>query len=292
LETPSKSANEQSLPEVVYAATPLLREPLVLLRNMVRDLIDSRHLAYRLLIRSLRSQYRQSLLGYLWVVIAPVAATGGLLFLSRQNVLRTVETSVPYGLYVFAGILLWQIFTDSYQRPIQWLSTYRSVMGRVNFPREALILGALCEVLIQAGIRVIMLFFVLLWFGREIGSTFLFAPLAIFALIGLGLVVGLLVAPIGLLYGDVERGMNLAMVFWFLMTPIVYPPPIGWPASLVNQVNPVSPLVVTARELLVGIPLSQLVPFLVVSTLVLAMLLAGWLLFRLALPHLVERVGG
>ena len=259
---------------------------------MVRDLIDSRHLAYRLLIRSLRSQYRQSLLGYFWVVIAPVAATGGLLFLSRQNVFRTVETSVPYGLYVFAGILLWQIFTDSYQRPIQWLSTYRSVMGRVNFPREGVILGALCEVLIQAGIRVIMLVFVLLWYGTGIGITFLFAPLAIFALIGLGLVVGLLLAPIGLLYGDVERGMNLAMVFWFLMTPVVYPPPTGWPASLLNEVNPVSPLVITARELLFGISLTQLNPFLIVTTFVLVTLMVGWLLFRLALPHLVERVSG
>jgi lipopolysaccharide transport system permease protein len=292
LVTPSKPANEHTLPEVLYAATPLLREPLVLLRNMARDLIDSRHLAYRLLIRSLRSQYRQSLLGYCWVVIAPIAATGGVLFLSKQRVLQTVETAVPYGLYVFAGILLWQIFTDSYQRPIQWLSMYRSVMGRVNFPREALILGALCEVLIQAGIRVIMLFFVLLWLGWGIGATFLFAPLAIFALIGLGLVVGLLFAPIGLLYGDVERGMNLAMVFWFMMTPVVYSPPTGWPASLLNQVNPVSPLVVTARELLFGIPLTQLDPFLVVSTFVLATLLVGWLFFRLALPHLVERVGG
>jgi lipopolysaccharide transport system permease protein len=291
LGTPSKPANENTLPEVVYAAAPLLREPLSLLRSMVRDVIDSRHLAYRLLIRSLRSQYRQSLLGYFWVVIAPVAATGGLLFLSKQSVLRIVETTIPYGLYVFAGILLWQIFTDSYQRPIQWLSTYRSVMGRVNFPRESLILGALCEVLIQAGIRVVMLFFVLVWLGRGIGATFLFLPLAILALIGFGLVVGLLLAPIGLLYGDVERGMNLVMVFWFLMTPVIYPPPTGWPASLLNQMNPVSPLVVTARELVFGTPLTQLDPFLVVSTFVIATLLVGWLLFRLALPHLVERVG-
>jgi lipopolysaccharide transport system permease protein len=290
--TPSRPANENPLPEVVYIPTPLLRKPLALLRSMARDFVNSRHLAYRLLIRSLRSQYRQSLLGYFWVVIAPIAATGGFLFLSKQNVFRTVETTIPYGLYLFVGILLWQIFTDSYQRPIQWLSTYRLVMGRVNFPREALILGALCEVLIQAGIRVSMVLFVLLWLGREIGATFLFAPLAIFILIGLGLVVGLILAPIGLLYGDVEKGMNLAMVFWFMMTPVVYPPPTGWPASLLNQVNPVTPLVVTARELVFGTGLTQLGPFLVVSTLVIATLLVGSLLLRLALPHLVERVSG
>jgi lipopolysaccharide transport system permease protein len=290
LGTPSRPANENPLPEVVYVSTPRLREPLALLRGMARDFVGSRHLAYRLLIRSLRSQYRQSLLGYFWVVIAPIAATGGLLFLSKQNVLRTVETNIPYGLYLFAGVLFWQIFTDSYQRPIQWLSTYRLVMGRVNFPREALILGALCEVLIQAGIRVSMLLFVLLWLGREIDATFLFVPLAIFVLIGLGLVIGLILAPIGLLYGDVERGMHLVMVFWFMMTPVVYPPPTSWPASLLNQVNPLTPLIVTARELVFGTGLTQLGPFLVVSTFVISTLFVGSLLLRLALPHLVERV--
>jgi lipopolysaccharide transport system permease protein len=292
LGTPSRPASDTSLPEVVYGPTPLLREPLALLRSMARDFVRSRHLAYRLLIRSLSSQYRQSLLGYFWVLIAPSAATGGLLFLSKQNIFRTVETPVPYGLYLFASILLWQIFIDSYQRPIQWLSTYRLVMGRVNFPREALILGALYEVLIQAGIRVGVLLFVLLCLGKEIDATFLFAPLAIFVLIGLGLVVGLVLAPIGLLYGDVERGMNLVMLFWFMMTPVVYSPPNDWPASLLTQINPVAPLVVTARELMFGTGLTHLGPFLVVSTCVIPTLLVGSLVLRLALPHLVERFSG
>ena len=259
---------------------------------MARDFVSSRHLAYRLLIRSLRSQYRQSLLGYFWVLIAPIGATGGLLFLSKQNIFRTVETPVPYGLYLFVGILLWQIFIDSYQRPLQWLSTYRLVMGRVNFPREALILGALYEVLIQAGIRASVILFVLLWLGREIGAAFLFALLAIVVLIGLGLVVSLILAPIGLLYGDVERSMTLVMLFWFIMTPVVYPPPADWPASLLNHVNPVAPLVVTAKELVFGTELTHLGPFLVVSICMIPTLLVASLILRLALPHLVERVSG
>ncbi len=292
LKTHDTPADAVVLPEAVYVAAPLLREPGVLLRAMARDLVNSRSLAYRLLARSLRSQYRQSLLGYLWVVIAPIAATGGVLFLSRQKILLSVETTVPYGLYVFAGILIWQIFTDSMQRPIQWLSTYRSVIGRVNFPREALILGALWEVLIQAGIRIIILFCVLLWIGWKMGASFFFAPLAILVLVGLGLVVGLILAPIGLLYGDVERSMNLALVFWFFLTPVVYAPRSGWPASLLNQLNPVSPLLATARELVFGMPLTQPAAFLAVSVLALVALLAGWVFLRLAMPHLVERFGG
>ena len=286
----TKTTEKYPVRQVVYAATPLLRAPGELLRSMVCDLAASRHLAYRLLIRSLRSQYRQSVLGYLWVFVAPIAATGALLFLNQQNVLRTIETSMPYGIYIFTGVLLWQIFSESYQRPVRWLQTFRSVIGRVNFPREALILGALSEVMIQAVIRLIMLFIALLWLGSEIGPTFLLVPLAICALIGLGLVLGLFLAPIGLLYGDVERGMNLVMVFWFLITPVVYPAPTGWPVSLLNQLNPVTPLIVTARELAFGNGLTQLESFFVVSGVVFVALMMGWGLFRVALPHLIARL--
>ena len=95
LKTQYTPGGENSLSEVIYAATPLLREPGVLLCAMGRDLVNSRQLAYRLLVRSLRSQYRQSLLGYFWVIVAPIAATAGVLFLNKQKILVTVETAVP-----------------------------------------------------------------------------------------------------------------------------------------------------------------------------------------------------
>ena len=234
---------------------------------MARDFVNSRHLAYRLLIRSLRSEYRAMIAGLFLGGHRSDCGPGGFLFLSKQNVFRTVETTTPYGLYLFVGILLWQIFTDSYQRPIQWLWTYRLVMGQVNFPREALILGALCEVLIRPGIRVSMVLFVLLWLGREIGATFLFAPLAIFMLIGLGLVVGLILAPVGscLRVGTFRKRHELGHGV------LVYDDAGGLSAAyrlagfLTDGVNPVTPLVVTARELVFGTGLTQLSPFLVVS---------------------------
>lgn len=284
-----KTTEVGPLQEAIYNATPLLREPAALLLGMVRDLSASRHLAFRLLLRNLRSQYRQSLFGYVWVLAAPLAATGGVLFLSKQNVLRTFESPIPYGIYIFSGLLFWQIFTDSYQRPVYWLTTFRSIMGRVKFPHEALIVGALSEVILHAVIRLIMLAGAIVWIGWPISPSFLYVPLAVCVLIGLGLVVGLVCAPIGMLYGDVERGMNLLMVFWFLVTPVIYPPPSLWPASLVNQLNPVAPLVVTARELALNTNLTQLESFLQISGVVVVALLLSWVFFRLAISHLVAR---
>ena len=257
---------------------------------MMRDLLAARHLAYRLLIRNLASQHRRSMFGYVWAFVTPIVATGGFVFLNSQQVLQIAETTVPYGIYVFVGILLWQTFTDAFRYPLEWVSEFRSVLGRVNFPREALILAALGQVLVQLGIRIILLVLLLLWFRVGLTPTIVLAPVALIALIGLGLMFGVLLIPAGLLYGDVEKGTHLVTMLWFLMTPVIYPPPTNWPGTLLNQVNPVSPLLTTAREVLIGGSLTQLAGFFTVASLTVLCLFIGWMLFRLALPHVVERV--
>ena len=277
-------------PEILYTPVPLLRQPLTFVRGMMRDLFAARHLAYRLLIRNLASQYRRSMFGYVWAFVTPIVATGGFVFLNSHQVLQIAETNVPYEIYVFVGILLWQTFTDAFRYPLEWVSEFRLVLGRVNFPREALILGALGQVLIQLGIRIVLLVLVFFWFRVGLTLTIVLAPVVLGALIGLGLMFGVWLVPVGLLYGDVEKGIHLVTMLWFLMTPVIYPPPASWPGTLLNQVNPVSPLLTTAREVLVGGSLTQLTGFFTVVSGTVLCLFIGWVLFRLALPHVVDRV--
>jgi lipopolysaccharide transport system permease protein len=285
------SVKELARAEIVYSPGPLLRHPVKLLLSMISDLVAARHLAYRLLIRNLASQYRQSLLGYLWAFIPPVATTAGFVFLNSNGLLQTAQTNVPYPIYVFVGIILWQTFTDSLHGPLRWVSVYRSVVARVNFPREALILGALGEVAVNLAIRMILLALLLGWFGLGLASTAVFVPFAVLGLIGLGLVIGMVITPLGLLYGDIEKGTSLVTMLWLFLTPVFYPPPASGPATLLNQFNPVSHLLNTARELLLSGSVSCLSGFLAMMTLVAMSLFIGWVLFRLALPHLVERLG-
>jgi len=277
-------------PEILYTPVPLLRQPLTFVRGMMRDLFAARHLAYRLLIRNLASQYRRSMFGYVWAFVTPIVATGGFVFLNSHQVLQIAETNVPYEIYVFVGILLWQTFMDAFRYPLEWVSEFRLVLGRVNFPREALILGALGQVLIQLGIRIVLLVLLFFWFRLGLTLTIVLAPVVLSALIGLGLMFGVLLVPVGLLYGDVEKGIHLVTMFWFFMTPVIYPPPTSWPGTLLNQVNPVSPLLTTAREVLVGGSLTQLTGFFTVVSGTVLCLFIGWVLFRLALPHVVDRV--
>ena len=281
----------ERLPEVVYTPESQLRHPRQLVRSMVSDLLASRELAWRLFVRNISAQYRQTMLGYLWAFLPPIVTTLTFVFLNSQNILSVGDTDIPYPAYVMVGTLLWQGFADALNSPIRLISSSRSMLARINFPREALILAGLGEVLFNFAIRLVLLLVVFIWFRIHVPTTVFLAPFGVLALMALGLMIGILLTPLGVLYQDIERGLAILLTMWFFVTPVVYPPPTRWPASLLAQLNPVSPLLITTRELLTTGTVSQPGGFLLITGIAFGLMLVGWVLYRVAMPHLVERMG-
>ncbi len=60
---------------------------------------------------------------------------------------------------------------------------------------------------------------------------------------------------------------------------------------MVASVNPLTPLVTTTREWLISGPAAHPGGFVIVSLATIAFLLLGWVSYRLALPHLIARLG-
>ena len=281
----------ERLPEVVYTPDSQLRHPRQLVRSMVTDLLASRELAWRLFVRNISAQYRQSLLGYLWAFLPPIVTTLVWVFLNSQQIVNIGATDIPYPAYVMVGTLLWQGFVDALNSPIKLITSSRSMLAKINFPREALILAGLGEVLFNFAIRLVLMLVVFVWFRIAVPPTIFLAPVGILALMALGLMIGLLLTPLGMLYSDIGRGLAIITTLWFYLTPVVYPPPTTWPASLLAQVNPVSPLLLTTRDLLTTGTVSQPGSFLLITSITFGLMLMGWVLYRVAMPHLIARMG-
>jgi lipopolysaccharide transport system permease protein len=124
------------------------------------------------------------------------------------------------------------------------------------------------------------------------GWTLVFFPLAMFGLLLFGFCLGLLVIPLGGLYGDVGRGIPIVAQFLMLLTPVVYPARTEGLAGWLAVWNPVAPLITTARASLTGQPLDQWLLAVVVTILSACVALLGLIAFRLIMPHLIARMGG
>jgi lipopolysaccharide transport system permease protein len=125
----------------VYTPESSLANPLIMLRDMFRDLAAGRELAWRLAVRDIRAQYRQAFLGILWAFILPLANTLTWIFLSSAGIVAVGKTALPYAAYVFTGTMLWAILMDAMNAPLQQTSAARGMLAKLNFPREALLVS-------------------------------------------------------------------------------------------------------------------------------------------------------
>ena len=274
----------------IYTPESSLRSPRQMLRAMFADLWAGRELAWRLAIRDISAQYRQAFLGILWAFILPLANTLVWIFLNGAGVVSVSGTQLPYPFFVFTGTMFWAIFMDSLNAPLQQVNAARSMLGKLNFPREALIVSGIYQTLFNAAIKMALLFAVMAMMGINPGPGLLFFPLGLASLMLVGTALGLMITPVGMLYTDVGRGVPLLMQFLMYITPVVFPlPQEGW-ARMLFLLNPMTPVILTTRDWFSGQSPEYLVPFFCVNLVAMVLLLVVWGIYRLAMPILIERM--
>jgi lipopolysaccharide transport system permease protein len=243
-------------------------------------------------VRDLSAHYRQTYLGYIWAFLPPLLAAATFIFLQSQGITRIDGTAIPYAAFAMMGTLLWQVFADAMQSPLASMNSARSMLAKINFPREAVLISGLYMVLFNFLVRLVLLGVVMAAWKVVPGGGVLMFPVAMAGLLACGFVIGFLFLPLGLLYKDVDRGIALVIPFWMLLTPVVYPARTDGVAGYLATWNPVSPVLTTAREALSGLPFMQLEAFGLVSSVALLLCVLGLIAFHLVMPILIERMGG
>ncbi len=277
------------LPVVVYSPDSVLRKPKRLLKSIVKDLWSSRELAWRFFLRNIRTRYRQSIFGPLWTFLPPLITALTFTFLKASGAVGIEDTDLPYPFYVLFGTILWQLFVDSLQLPLNAMKKSQNLIKSIRIPIEAFVMAFLGEMLFDRSIQVAILIALFLIFQIPMQLGIIFLPVVVLLLILLGMGMGLFLVPIGTLYTDISSALPLITRFWFFLTPVIYPPPERFPYSLFSQLNPVSPLINSARSLVVDGNLGNPLWFMITAILAVILFVFGWLLYRLSIPILVER---
>ena len=278
-------------PLTVYTPESPLRHPAKFVRDMIADLLAARELARRLFIRDLSAQYRNSVLGYFWVFVPPLVASLPFIYLNSAGVVKMGATPIPYAAYATVGTIIWQTFVDALNSPLRTVNAARSILTRINFPREAILLSGLMQVGFSFLVRLLLLIAVFAAFALQPAAT---APLFFLGMLSValtGFTIGLLLTPLGLLYADVQQSLPIASTLLMLLTPVLYPVPTSGLAALVTTLNPLTPLVTTTRDWLTTGSAAHVGGFVLVSLVSVILLLLGWVTYRLALPHLIARLG-
>lgn len=263
-----------------------------LLRESLKDIVNSRFLARQLAVRDIKAQYRQSYFGILWAFITPLATAMVWIVLNGTGTVRLSDTGIPYPLYVFCGTLLWSIITEAINSPMASTNSARGILSKINFPKEALIISGIYKLLFNTSIKVILLLVFVFVFGVGIHWSLLLFPFAILGGLLIGTTIGLFITPLGMLYKDIGKIISFGMQFLMYATPVVYAIPKDGLMKTLMEWNPLTPIILTGRDLAVGTTPEYLTYFLIVIACCIPLFFVALILYRVSIPVLVERLSG
>ena len=261
-----------------------------LLKASLNDIYTSRFLAKQLAIRDIKAQYRQSYLGIVWAFITPLSTALVWIILNNSGTVKVTDTGVPYPVFVFSGTLLWSIITESINLPMSSTNAAKGILSKINFPKEALILSGVYKMLSNSALKIALLLFFIGVYGVGFHLSLLVFPLAFLGLIFFGVTIGLYITPIGMLYNDIGKIISLGLGFLMYVTPVVYGTPKDGLMKTLMELNPLTPLLMTTRNLAVGMPADYAMSYLVILLVCIPFFLLGLVFYRISIPILVERM--
>jgi lipopolysaccharide transport system permease protein len=127
-------------------------------------------------------------------------------------------------------------------------------------------------------------------FAGNFRSTIVLFPVALLGSIVAGTALGILILPVAALYNDVSRAIQLVLRFAFFLAPVVFALPASGIARKIMLLNPATPIIATGRDWLTGSGEAMTVGFILVLAVSLLVLSFGMIVFKVVLPHLIERV--
>ncbi len=275
---------------VVYTPESPLKNPKQLFSDMCADLKASLSLAIRLTVRDISAQYRQTALGYFWAVFPPLVTSLTFILLQRAEIFHIEAVPVPYPLFLIASTIFWQLFVDALNAPLKVVAANHQMLSKINFPKEALILSAIAQTLFSFAIKVILLAIVLAGFQVSVSWAVTALVVPILGLLGLGILCGILITPLGMLYHDVQRGLLFLTTILMFLTPVLYPPPAAGILGKIVQFNPITPMLHVSRNLIFQGSFEHLGIVLIEMAFTLLFLMMGWVAYRISLPLLIERM--
>lgn len=261
---------------------------------MLRALWEYRPLVASLLQRDFQVRSVRALWGSAWLVIQP-AAQIFIYTVIFSEVLRArlpgVGDRLGYGLYVCAGLVTWNYFSEILLRSQTLFLEHADLLKTIRFPRAtlpvALLLGATLNFAIVSGLFLV----VLVAAGRWPGAVLLGAVPLVAAQGLLAMALGVLTGTVNVFYRDVGHAMSVVLQFWFWFTPIVYPidvvpePFRAWLAW-----NPLFPITSGYQRIVLEHAAPDWGALLVVFAATLALSGAAWAVFRSLSPDLVDEL--
>ncbi|MCD7921563.1 MAG: ABC transporter permease [Clostridiales bacterium] len=223
----------------------------------IREVWKYRGLIYMLTKRNYDVQYKQTILGPVWMIISPIISSGLFSFVFGY-VGNFSSGGIPYFLFYLSGSVLWNFFSGCLVSNTDVFQANAYLFGKIYFPRLVVPLSNLLfefiRFCIQLGVFVcVWSFYALRGEVAFMGVYVLFIPGLLAEVALLGMSIGLLISSLTTKYRDLSHFVGLGVIILMYASPMLYP--ISQLPDFLQRIillNPVASAVEAFRYVLTG----------------------------------------
>jgi lipopolysaccharide transport system permease protein len=216
-----------------------------LLQLNLKEVWRYRDLLLLFVRRDFVAQFKQTILGPVWYLIQPILTTIIYMLIFSRIARISTDGILPPILFYMSGIIIWNFFA--------------TCLTKVYFPRLVLPISVILSNLIRFGFQFLLLLVMLIYFHfkgypMNFGVNWLFIPLLLVMMAGIGLGLGIIISSVTTKYRDFAVLLTFAVQLGMYATPIVYPLSFLQNSSYkwILNANPLSPIVECFRYCLFG----------------------------------------
>jgi ABC-type polysaccharide/polyol phosphate export permease len=224
------------------------------LLGQLREIAAHHELLLNLVRLELKAKYKASALGFAWSLFNPAMYL--VVFYVAFDVI--LKGGIPrFPIYLLTGLLVWNFFTAALNGGTGAVVAASGLVKKVWFPREILPLASVGAALVHFFLQLLVLVAALAAIRHPVGWAELpLIPLALADLILMAAGFALLFSVANVYLRDMGHFVELALMAWFWVTPIVYPFTQLTKAlhgrAAIALLNPVTPIVLAFQRALYG----------------------------------------
>mgnify|MGYP001597117045 CR=1 FL=1 len=267
------------------SAMPILKYEIVPPKGLAQfdlsELWRFRDLLYIFIWRDIKVRYKQTLLGIAWAILQPLL-TMVIFSLFFGRLMKVPSQGIPYPIFVYAGLLLWNYFYSALTDISNSLIGNENMIKKVYFPRLILPIAQATTPAVDFVFAFIVLLG-LMWYYQYSPHWLgiLILPVLLVMALGAALGPGLFLAAMNAKYRDVKYLLPFFTQLLLFVTPVIYPLEIiPQRFQALAMLNPLTGIITVSRSFLLGLPLPNNWPQLLgISALIIILFLVGGLAY-------------
>ncbi|MHC5021760.1 MAG: ATP-binding cassette domain-containing protein [Planctomycetota bacterium] len=188
---------------------------------MQRALVHHRDLLWLMVRRHLQLRYKNTLLGYAWSLLHPLAFAVIYIWVFG----RVMRIEVPdYPLFLIAGLFPWHWFANATGGALGCFVGQAPLIQRLRFPKSLLVVSASIDEALHFLATVPVILLTLWWFGRGPAWQWLWwGPVLLAVQFVCTTAFSLVTATTNVFFRDIDRIVRLGLLLWFFVSPVLYP---------------------------------------------------------------------